>query len=379
MKILRICENDAFNEIDVLENCKDHENIVNMIECITDSYHHYIVLELLNGEELYKRIQNQQTFEESTAKQIFYQIIRSVQFLHDNGIVHADLKPENVIVDESSDQIHVKVIDFGFSCASNTELSVPKFTLDYAAPESLLPGVVKEMRDIWSLGIILYMMLCGVNPFKTYDIPFMYQKKEERIMAKIREGRINTINENWKNLRNELKYLITQMLSVDEKLRPTIDEIMAHEWFQDLNSLCDSTVVEMLDDESEDESTPEVMLDSKIEIQLPVLTPLTQLDGNEDKINENQVDLSSFSLPRLARLSEIQDLQKNEIDIQKRFSLYLGVDENDNFAGFAANGNETNIKSSLESLKKAFQLEESQNAVSSTTTEDSEIQISTLR
>jgi serine/threonine protein kinase len=321
---------DASNEIETLEKCKSHKNIVKMIEFMKDSLHQYIVLEVLNGEELYDRIKNNGNFDEVSAKHVFKQVTQTVKFLHSHGIVHGDLKPENIILTYNSKESQVKIIDFGFSCQLNSEVQIPRFTLEYAAPESLLPGLINESRDIWSLGVILYIMLCGMSPFRDYDFSFVYQKKEERIIERIREGRFNTLNENWNILSDNAKDLITRMLCVEVKLRPSIDEILFHEWFENTET----------ENESNDHQANDVLDGNVVEECFETLT--TEDEGvhsieNTDiscSVEDQKTEKLSCETVDTTTENQAETSSKNVKLMKRRFTTFLGFDQNDNFLNF---------------------------------------------
>jgi serine/threonine protein kinase len=181
-------DHDASQEIEALQKCQDHINIVKMEEVLQDKQFKYIVFELLSGGELFSRIQKSGFLTEDTALIYFKQIVDAVKHMHSKGIIHKDLKPgknkkiiifykylifyfliclENILfVDDADNSEELRIVDFGFAQKSSSEESPPCFTLDYAAPESLVRGETKASRDLWALGVILYTMLVGNTPFK---------------------------------------------------------------------------------------------------------------------------------------------------------------------------------------------------------------------
>lgn len=125
----------------------------------------------------------------------------------------------------------LKIIDFGFSRRRTSEETAPCFTLDYAAPESLTKGPTKESRDMWSLGVILYTMLCGNTPFMPQNISKQQDEKNYRLQLtdKIKRGRFNQ-SEPWGSLSDQAQHLIENLLQVDESKRLTLGEVLKHEW-----------------------------------------------------------------------------------------------------------------------------------------------------
>lgn len=243
VKVMNL-SHDIKNEIQSLTVCKEHKNIVNMVEHMKDDFFNYIVLEILEGGELYSRIQKFKNFLESDAKTLFRQLVLAVQFMHSKNIIHRDLKPENVMFVDGSEKSELKVVDFGFACLKSTKEMSPRFTLDYAAPESLSEGIVTESQDIWALGAILYTMLCGNSPFMPSIKPADEKIRRKTLMENIRKGNFNTSSINWKNLSMEVKDIIENTLCVDQKKRLTIEQILNHSWLKLERNGFDHSIIE---------------------------------------------------------------------------------------------------------------------------------------
>ena len=159
---------DAVREIRLLEICQGHPGVVKLIEVLQDDCHTYLVMELLKGGELFRRIRSKKRFTESEAASIMNQLVSVVSYMHNIGVVHRDLKPENLLFDTDCDDpakpAQIKVVDFGFARLKpelDSGMLTPCFTLQYAAPEVLEIAVrssqegYNESCDLWSLGVIL--------------------------------------------------------------------------------------------------------------------------------------------------------------------------------------------------------------------------------
>lgn len=163
----------------------DHPNILRLIDYFEDPKYVYLVLELCTGGELFDRIITNKYYNEEDGRMIFRQIMSALQYCHSNGVVHRDLKPENFIMISPKDPFTLKIIDFGLSRTFNTNERVLKElpsddgnrrwktravlktkagTPFYIAPE-VLTGNYSEKCDVWSAGVILYILLCGYPPF----------------------------------------------------------------------------------------------------------------------------------------------------------------------------------------------------------------------
>jgi calcium-dependent protein kinase len=162
------------SELTVLQKCV-HPNIMNVTELLEDDDCFYIACELLEGGELFDRIVQVQSFNEVQAAEIIHQVLLAINYMHGRNITHRDLKPENILL-ESKDvnKLTVKLADFGFSCFFDPDkgLDLVLGSPLYMAPEIIkisenkaAKGTYNEKVDIWSIGVITYMLMTGRNPF----------------------------------------------------------------------------------------------------------------------------------------------------------------------------------------------------------------------
>lgn len=155
-------------------------------------------------------------------------MLSAVKHLHEHGIVHRDLKPENFLMSDTSEDSEVKLIDFGlskrYSQVKNTEkMHTVVGTPYYVAPE-VLKGSYDERCDVWSLGVILFVFLCGYPPFEGDN--------NKEIFKNVLKSSLVFEDQDWANISNEAKDLITKMLEKDPKNRITAVECSKHPWFQ---------------------------------------------------------------------------------------------------------------------------------------------------
>uniref|UniRef100_A0A287D7D6 Ribosomal protein S6 kinase n=1 Tax=Ictidomys tridecemlineatus TaxID=43179 RepID=A0A287D7D6_ICTTR len=206
---------------------------------LTLPLHTFLVMELLNGGELFERIKKKKHFSETEASYIMRKLVSAVSHMHDVGVVHRDLKPENLLFTDENDNLEIKVIDFGFARLKppdNQPLKTPCFTLHYAAPELLNHNGYDESCDLWSLGVILYTMLSGQVPFQSHDRSLTCTSAVE-IMKKIKKGDFSFEGEAWKNVSQEAKDLIQGLLTVDPNKRLKMSGLRYNEWLQDGSQL----------------------------------------------------------------------------------------------------------------------------------------------
>lgn len=242
VKILNSKES-TFAEIQTLRICRNHPNIVQLVDVIKDDAYTYIVTELLKGEELFK-LSKMRRFTEDDVRIVFSQILDAVQFMHDKGIVHRDLKLENImVVNNKSNPLTVKIVDFGFAYMQKdlVDASVLCYTLDYAAPEVLSNGEYTNACDLWSLGVILYILLCGHKPFggdaKMRKEKNSHAQIKEKIINRIRTGSFDQDSSEWRKLSKAAKDLICKLFTVEWTDRIDINEIRQHAWLLNENAM----------------------------------------------------------------------------------------------------------------------------------------------
>lgn len=232
-------------EINILSSM-NHPHIIHVIEIIqTDSFY-YIVMEYCPEGELFSYIVNRKRLSEEEASFLFYQIVNAVEYIHSKSISHRDLKPENILLLSNRS---IKVIDFGLSnyFDNKTALDTPCGSPCYAAPEMLKNKLYDGRKvDIWSIGIILYAMVCGYLPFD--------DKNTQRLYQKVMKSQVTYT----KNISSNAKNLINQMLVKDPKKRITIEGIKKHPFYQqgyNIYSIKFDTPSEEVHDISHSEST----------------------------------------------------------------------------------------------------------------------------
>ncbi|CAH1981370.1 unnamed protein product [Acanthoscelides obtectus] len=223
---------DCTQEINLLRACQGHPNIVTLHEFIQDESHSYLVLEYLRGGELFDRIRKKSKFTESEASCILRKLISAVSFMHSRGVVHRDLKPENLVFTSTDDDAEIKIIDFGFARLKQEKepLHTPCFTLHYAAPEVLKgdPEGYDENCDLWSLGVILYTMLCGKAPFHARS----RDETVSLIMERIKDGDFSFDSTAWSGVSTEAKNVVRGLLTVNPAQRLRMVDLQNNPWIQ---------------------------------------------------------------------------------------------------------------------------------------------------
>ncbi|KAF7271557.1 hypothetical protein GWI33_015586 [Rhynchophorus ferrugineus] len=192
--------------------------------------HIVVVMECMEGGELFQRIQERTdgAFTEREAAQVMHEICVAVKYLHDINIAHRDLKPENLLYSKKGVMGVLKLTDFGFAkeTINKGTLQTPCYTPYYVAPEVLGPEKYDKSCDIWSLGVIMYILLCGFPPFYSNHGLAISPGMKKRI----RTGQFTFPLPEWQNVSQDAKDLINGMLNIDPTKRFTIDQVMMSRW-----------------------------------------------------------------------------------------------------------------------------------------------------
>jgi len=222
----------------------DHPNIIKIYEYFQDETYFYIITEFVSGGELYDTISKWKNFNEDKAAYIMRQLLSAVIYLHSHNIVHRDLKPENMMVEKNTGKnkntINIKLIDFG-TC--NYYDGKNKLTLKVGTPYYIAPEVLRrsytEKCDLWSCGIIMYILLCGYPPFSG--------DSTEEIIEAVMSGKFSMEGHEWKKISSDAKDLINKLLEFKPDKRISAQEAINHKWIESKNE--EIELNEKIDDE----------------------------------------------------------------------------------------------------------------------------------
>jgi len=209
-------------EIEILKMCQ-HPNIIMMDDIFENTEYIFIVMELMRGGDLSNFIKkNKHTISEARACGIMHALASALYYLHSHGIIHRDIKPDNIVMIDESEDSDIKIVDFGLSrfIGPSEKCLEPFGTYGYAAPEVLKGMPYDKCVDVWSLGVVTYMMLWGTNPFIAGD-------EDETARRTICE------EPNYEPLikvSKKAKDCVTKMLIKDPNKRITLKELLVHPW-----------------------------------------------------------------------------------------------------------------------------------------------------
>lgn len=218
-------------DVDILKTL-DHPNIIKVYEYYQDEASIYIVTELCTGGELFEQILKEKNFTERKAAELMRQMLSAIAYCHEKKLVHCDLKPENIIFESNSNNNLVKIIDFGNAsfCEGDDRLTNRFGSVYYVAPEVLM-GSYTEKCDVWSLGVIMYLILSGKPPFNGVN--------DQIILKKVYEGKYSMEGPEWQTISADAKDLINKMLTFDFHSRITAKQCLEHKWIKEVGKVED--------------------------------------------------------------------------------------------------------------------------------------------
>nr|XP_043632034.1 CDPK-related protein kinase-like [Erigeron canadensis] len=222
---------DVHREVKILRNLTGHDHLIRFYDAYEDHDFVYVVMELCEGGVLLDRILSRGgKYTEDDAKGLLIQMLTVVSFCHLQGVVHRDLKPENFLFASKDKDAELKAIDFGLS-----DFVCPEEKLDdivgsayYVAPEVLQRSYSTE-ADVWSIGVILYVLLCGSRPF--------WGRTESGIFRSVLKNEPNFDDASWSKVSFEAKDFVKSLLHKDPRKRLTAPQALCHPWIRNDNEV----------------------------------------------------------------------------------------------------------------------------------------------
>jgi calcium-dependent protein kinase len=203
---------------------QDHPSVMNFYEIIETSTRFYVITEYLSGGQLFERFSKSPVVNEKIAAKCLFDVIISLNYIHANGLNHKDIKPENLLFEFEAPDAHLKLVDYGFSLLKKTSSGIkgPVGSVTYMAPEKF-KGEENDKSDVWSMGVILFIILSGRVPFQG--------KTDSETIQKILNKPLSMNSKAWETVSEPAKRLVSKMLDKNPENRPSSQEIMMDDWF----------------------------------------------------------------------------------------------------------------------------------------------------
>eukprot|EP00096_Caligus_rogercresseyi_P009017 TRINITY_DN2985_c0_g1_i1.p1 TRINITY_DN2985_c0_g1~~TRINITY_DN2985_c0_g1_i1.p1 ORF type:complete len:557 (+),score=132.75 TRINITY_DN2985_c0_g1_i1:202-1872(+) len=248
----------VFKEIEMFHHCRGHENIIQLIEYFEETDRFYLVFEKIHGGQLLDHIQSRIRFTEQEASYVMKDLASAVNFLHKKGIAHRDLKPENVLCVYRDQLCPVKICDFDlgsgikFNSQYSSPVSTPALLTPVGSAEFMAPEVVEVFMDdterdiaydkkcdLWSLGVIMYILLSGYPPFSGncgaqcgWNNGESCNGCQQLLFLSIQEGIFEFPDSEWLHISSEAKDLISKLLVKDARQRISAESVLCHPWIK---------------------------------------------------------------------------------------------------------------------------------------------------
>jgi len=245
-------------EIENYHLCSGQQNIIQLVEFFEETNYFYLVFEKILGGSLFDHIQRRVVFTEAEASRVVKDLAQALKHLHARGVAHRDLKPDNVLCVDTNCPCPVKLCDFDLCsdpvnidmCSTPTLLS-PVGSLDFMAPEVVDIFMEEDddkygshpynkKCDLWSLGVIMYILLCGYAPFSGHcgsdcgwDRGESCPDCQERLFTSIKEGNLVFHEKNWADISPAARNLIQGLLVTDSEARLDANQVLRHPWIVD--------------------------------------------------------------------------------------------------------------------------------------------------
>lgn len=336
------------NEISILQSL-DHPNIVKAYEVYETSINIYLVLEHCSGGDLYSRV----PYSEKDSAKIVGKLMSAISHMHRHNITHRDLKFENIMFENKEANAEIKLIDFGLSKkidGGKKYMTEGVGTIYTMAPQ-VLRGVYTSQADLWSIGVITYMLLSNTKPF--------YGKKRRHVVSKILKGSYKFYSPSWGNISDEAQNFVINLLQVDPKLRMNASAALEHDWFSKEFPLSDRAPNQEMMDSVHDTIVHYGAVSEFKKMALMVIAHkstteeifgLRQAFDAFDTANNGTISLEEFKAAM-----EKSEVKYSEKDIEKIFqSIDVGADGEIYYLEFLAATLEAHGRITEERLAEAF-------------------------
>merc|ERR1711881_679336 len=337
----------VFKEIDLFHHCQGHKNIIQLIEYFEESDRFYLIFEKVSGGQLLDHIQKRKYFTENEADYVIADVASALEFLHSKGIAHRDLKPENVLCVHEGKLTPVKLCDFdlgsgikfhsGGGSDTTPFLLTPVGSAEFMAPE-IVEAFIEDTEDdfkydkrcdLWSLGVMMYILLCGYPPFSGscghqcgWAQGGSCDQCQINLFNNIQQGKFEFHPKEWSKISPQAKDLIKKLLVKDAKKRLSAGDVLGHVWLMNNNTTELTTPAKIRKNNSVKELS--MFAESAAAVNRVVLQHMSiniRPAGGDNTAEDMQCNIAGLSPPSESRmLQRRKSLQKGKSLQLNRFS-----------------------------------------------------------
>merc|ERR1712110_8478 len=321
----------VFKEIDLFHHCQGHPNIIQLIEYFEETDRFYLIFEKVSGGQLLDHIQTRKFFTEQEAAYIIRDVANALEFLHSKGIAHRDLKPENVLCVYRDRLTPVKLCDFdlgsgikfhsGGGSDTTPLLLTPVGSAEFMAPEIVEAFKYDKRCDLWSLGVMMYILLSGYPPFSgscghqcAWAAGGACDLCQLNLFNNIQQGKFEFHSKEWSGVSGAAKDLIRKLLVKDAKKRLSARDVLYHEWLDNNNQTALVTPAKIRKDNSAKQLS--LACESVSVVNRVVLQHMSIniMDTNTDNLVGLSPPSDSMMMQRRKSLQKGQSLQLNRLN-----------------------------------------------------------------
>jgi serine/threonine protein kinase len=227
----------VLNEVAVMQSLIGNKYVVQLLDFYEEPNNFYIVMEFMHGGDVFDRVTAKTSYTEKDARDLAFILLKAVKSMHISGVAHRDIKPQNLLLECGQDDARIKIADFGFARRVHTPESLTSRvgTPTFVAPEILKNVPHDERVDLWSIGVVIFVLLVGYPPF--------LEENQSELFHKIRNGEWEFHTPDWRHISDDAMSMIRGLLTVDPKERWTLDEALRCSWIRQNPDMLSSTIL----------------------------------------------------------------------------------------------------------------------------------------